>query len=479
MGTSKQIRLNALDMDCMGCTPGLWLHPRDQTGGYTSLEYWTNLAQVLERGLFDSIFIADILGVYDVYGGNADAAFRNAVEFPVCDPFLTVPAMAMVTKNLGFGITGTLSYEPPFSFARRCSTLDHLTNGRFAWNIVTGYLDNAARAFGKPKQLAHDERYAMGEEYMEVVYKLWESSWEEGAVLRDKQKRIYADPAKIHKIHHHGKYFDVEGFHLCEPSPQRTPVLYQAGASSKGREFAARHAECVFISGLTRPMVANIVKDLRRLAAKNGRDPQSLKIFTALCAITGKTDKAAKARLEEYKRYVSIEGTLALFGGYSGIDFSGIDLDTPLKYVESDAIQTFVEGFTKSDPDRVWTLREIGEFLGIGGFAPIEVGSPKTLANEMSRWMEETDIDGFNLLYAVSPGDFTDFVDLVVPELQRRGMYRTEYSPGTYREKIYGPGQRHLLADHPGARYRHPAPVAKRIPKKKTKPSTKSHEPIT
>ncbi len=165
-------------MNCVGGTPGLWLHPEDQTSRYNTLDYWTELAKLLERGLFDSFFIADIFGVYDVYGGNADAAFRNAVEFPVNDPFLLVPAMALVTKHLAFGITGTVTYEPPYSFARRLSTLDHLTNGRLAWNIVTGYLDSAAKAFGLDRQFPHDERYILAAEFMEVVYKLWEGSWE-------------------------------------------------------------------------------------------------------------------------------------------------------------------------------------------------------------------------------------------------------------------------------------------------------------
>ncbi|MDB6138447.1 MAG: class flavin-dependent oxidoreductase, partial [Verrucomicrobiaceae bacterium] len=182
-------------------------------------------------------------------------------------------------------------------------------------------------------------------------------------------------------------------------------------------------------------------------------------IYTALSVVLGKTDEAANARHEEYKSYVSIEGTLALFGGYSGIDFSTYDLDTPLKYVESNAIQTFVEGFTSADPDRVWTLREIAEFLGVGGFAPIAVGSPETIADELAGWMEDTGVDGFNLLYSVSPGDFIEFVDHVVPELQRRGIYKTEYSPGTLREKLYGEGRSRLAEDHPGALHRTAAPL--------------------
>ncbi len=439
----------------MGACPGLWLHPKDETGGYTTLPYWMNVARILERGLFDSLFIADIFGVYDVYQGSADSAIRLAVEFPVCDPFLLVPALATVTENLCFGITGVLSYEPPFSFARRVSTLDHLTGGRFAWNIVTGYLNSAAKAFGKPTQMAHDDRYKMADEFMEVVYKLWEGSWEDDAVVRDKEKGIFAHPEKIHKIKHAGKHFEVEAYHLCEPSPQRTPVLFQAGASTAGRSFAARHAECVFITGLTTKMTAGIVSDIRAKASSHGRDPAGVIIYTAMTVIVAPTDEEAQAKLEEYKRYVSIEGTLTLYGGYSGIDFSGYDLDTQVDYVESDAIQTFVECFSILDPDRTWTLRQIAEFLGIGGFAPIIVGSPQTIATELERWMTETDIDGFNLVYAVSPADLKDFVDTVVPELQGRGVYRTTYPPGTFREKLYGEGKRHLPEDHPAARYRH------------------------
>ena len=453
-GMKKQIRLNALDMNCMGCTPGIWTHPRDQTGGYNRLPYWTGLAQLLERGKFDSIFVADILGVYDVYGGNADAAFTHAVEFPVNDPFLLVPAMALVTEHLGFGITGTLSYEPPFTLARTLSTLDHLTNGRMAWNIVTGYLDSAARAFGRNKQLAHDERYELAEEYMEVMYKLWEGSWEEDAVLRDKANRIFARAEKIHQVKHSGRYFELEAYHLCEPSPQRTPILFQAGASTRGREFASKHAECVFISGFSFQAVANIVADIRRRAAANGRDPASLIIYTAMTVICAETDEKAQAKYDDYRQYVNLEGTLALFSGYSGFDLSRSDLDAPYQYVESDAIQTFVEGFTSANPNKVWTLREVGEFLGIGGFAAIEIGSAKRIAERMIEWMNQTGVDGFNLLYSVSPGDFEDFIELVVPELQRRGVYKTDYEEGTLREKLFGRGRRWLPDNHPGAAYR-------------------------
>lgn len=449
----KQIHLNALDMNCVGCCPGLWLHPEDQTTQYTTLEYWTELAQLLERGLFDSLFIADIYGIYDIYGGNADAAFRNAVEFPVNDPFLLVPAMAVVTKHLAFGITGTVTYEPPYSFARKLSTLDHLTNGRIAWNIVTGYLDSAARAFGLDKQLAHDERYALAEEFMEVVYKLWEGSWEDDAVLRDKVSRVFARPEKIHKVHHHGKYFKMEAHHICEPSPQRTPILFQAGTSSRGREFAAQHAECVFIGGRNPKLAAETVTDLRERARALGRDPSSLKIFMGQTVITAATDHEAQAKLEDYRRHVSAEGSLSLLSGYLGIDLGNTDLDAPLDSLKINAIRSMVDNFKKSDPNRNWTLRDMAERAGLGSKPPL-VGSPKTIADSMTGWMEESGIDGFNISYLVSPGDFTAFVNLVVPELQRRGVYKTRYEDGTLREKLYGPGKNRLPSDHPGARYR-------------------------
>jgi FMN-dependent oxidoreductase (nitrilotriacetate monooxygenase family) len=450
----KQIRLNAIDMMCMGCTPGIWTHPRDQSEGYTSLQYWTELARLLERGKFDAIFLADIFGVYDVYRGGPAAAFSNAVEFPVCDPMMVVPAMATVTEHLGFGVTGTVSYEPPYSFARRVSTLDHLTRGRFAWNIVTGYLASAARAFGLKDQLSHDERYDRADEYMEVMYKLWEQSWELDAVVRDKKTGVFAHPEKIHKISHKGRWFEMEGYHLCEPSPQRTPILFQAGASNRGRQFAAKHAECVFIGDITRPMTALTVADIRRRAAAEGREPASVLIFVALTVVTAPTDEEAWAKYEDYRRHVNIEGTLALISGYSGIDFSGYDLDVPLAFSESNAIQSFLEVFTIADPNRTWTLREVALYSGIGGAGPKEVGSPQTIADALERWMTETDIDGFNLVYSITPGDTQDFVDLVVPELQRRGIYKTEYSPGTLREKLFCSGSPHLRPDHPGALFR-------------------------
>lgn len=407
----------------------------------------------MERGLFDALFLADILGVYDVYGGNADAALRNAVEFPVNDPFLLAPAMAMVTRHLGFGITGTVCYEAPFSFARRLSTLDHLTNGRIGWNIVTGYLDSAAKAFGQARQLVHDERYDLAEEFMQVVYGLWEGSWEEDAVRRDKRSGIFACPERIHKVRHEGRYFRMEGYHLCEPSPQRTPFLFQAGASAKGRRFAARHAECVFLCPRTVRAAADAVRDVREQALAMGRDPASLLVQSAMTVITRPTDAEAQAAVADYQHYVRPEGALALLSGYLGIDFADHSLDAALDGRQITAIQSCVDGFAASDPYRRWTLRDAIEQFGVAAYKPMLVGSPKTVTDGLIGWMEQTDLDGFNIEYIVSPGDFRAFVDLAVPELQRRGVYKTCYQEGTLREKLNRRGSR-LPSTHPAAAYR-------------------------
>ena len=233
---TKQIRLNAFAMNCVAHqSPGLWTHPRDRTAEYNRLPYWIDLAKALERGRFDGLFLADVLGVYDVFGGSPDAALKYATQTPANEPLLLISAMAAVTKHLGFGVTSNLSFEPPYPFARRMSTLDHLTEGRIGWNVVTGYLDSAARGAGKDKQTAHDDRYDIADEYMEVVYKLWEGSWEDDAAIRDRARGIFTDPSKVHRVTHEGANYKLNAIHLAEPSPQRTPVLYQAGTSPRGR----------------------------------------------------------------------------------------------------------------------------------------------------------------------------------------------------------------------------------------------------
>lgn len=450
---STEILINAFHMNTVGHqAPGMWTHPRDRTRHYTDLEYWADLARTLERGLIDGLFLADVLGLYDVYAGSADAALRHAIQVPVNDPSLLIPAMALVTENLGFGVTCTLSFEPPYPFARRMSTLDHLTKGRIGWNIVTGYLDSAAKGMGAHGQVGHDKRYDMAEDYMAVVYKLWEGSWEDGAVRADKSARLFADPTKVHRVTHDGPFYKLDAIHLSEPSPQRTPVLYQAGASGRGRQFAGGHAECVFINGPTKASIAAYVKDLRAQARAAGRDPAELKILTLATPIVARTSAEARDKHAEYKRYVSHEGALALMSGWTGVDFSKFALDDVVSYVKTDANQSALEAFTTSEPGRKWTVRQIAEKVAIGGRSPVMVGSASEVADEMMSWVDETGIDGFNLAYVVSPESFADLSDLIVPELQSRGRFKTAYRPGTLREKLTGRAR--LPSSHPAAGYR-------------------------
>lgn len=448
----RQIHLNAFDMNTVGhIQQGMWTHPRDQAYRMNDLQYWINYAQRLEAGLFDGIFFADVAGVFDVFGGNADIAIRRAVEVPVNDPAFLIPAMAAVTKHLGFGITCNLTYEPPFLFARKMSTLDHLTGGRIGWNIVTGYLDSAARANGLSGQMAHDDRYDLADEYMEVVYKLWEGSWDDGAVRFDRKSGIYADPTKVRAIHHAGKQYNVNAVHLSEPSPQRTPVLYQAGSSPRGKLFAATHAECVFVNGQKKDGIREIVADINVQAQAMGRAPEDVKVFMGATVIVGRTDAEAREKFEDYQRYADNEGALALAAGSLGIDFAKYDLDEPIDTDKSQAITSNII-IAKRAAGPQLTRRKILEQFVLGGRQTPWVGSAETLANQLIEWSEETGVSGFNLARTVVPECFDDVIDLLVPALQERGVYKREYAPGTYRQKLFG--HAHLPASHPAARQR-------------------------
>ncbi len=452
---TKQIRLNAFAMNCVAHqSPGLWTHPRDRTKDYNRLPYWLDLAKTLERGRFDGLFLADVLGVYDVYAGNPDAALRNAAQTPANEPLMLIPAMAAVTENLGFGVTSNLSFEPPYPFARRMSTLDHLTDGRVGWNVVTGYLDSAARGAGKDKQTAHDDRYDIADEYMELVYKLWEGSWEDDAAIRDVARGIFTDPAKVHPVHHEGNNYRLNAIHLSEPSPQRTPVLYQAGTSPRGRQFAAEHAECVFMSGPSAKVIAPRVAAIRELAAEKGRNPAEILMFSMMCLIVGRTEAEAKAKYADYRSHISHEGALALMSGWTGVDFSSYSLDQEVRHVQNDAGRSAMDNVTRADPDRVWTVREVAEHVGIGGAGPVVVGTPEQVADKIEQWFEDTDVDGLNVAFATSPGDFEDIADMLVPELTRRGRYKQDYAKGTLREKLFGAGRARVNDMHPASRYR-------------------------
>ncbi|MGV1759699.1 LLM class flavin-dependent oxidoreductase [Rhizobium sp. A22-96] len=451
MTKKKKILLNAFNMNCVGhINHGLWAHPRDQSDRYKTLNYWTSLAATLERGLFDGIFLADILGVYDVYQNSVDLTLRESIQLPVNDPLMLVSAMAAVTEHLGFGVTVNASADAPYIFARRMSTLDHLTNGRIGWNIVTGYLDSAARGLGLDTQLEHDSRYDRADDYMSVLYKLWEGSWEDDAVLLDKEKRIYADPNKVHAIDHQGQFYRSQGYHLAEPSVQRTPVLYQAGTSGRGRQFAGRHAECIFIGATDKNAARATSRTLREAVVAAGRKPDDIKIFLGMTVIADRSTVAAKEKHAEYLRYANPEAGLAHFSASTGIDFSRYDLDETITYGTSNASQSA----TQIAQQRGWTKRQLLQELAMGGRYPVVVGDATTVADELASWVDEGEIDGFNLTRTVMPESFEDFIDIVVPALQDRGIYKTAYAEGALRRKLFNEGDR-LPDRHAGASYRH------------------------
>ncbi|WP_087088998.1 LLM class flavin-dependent oxidoreductase [Acinetobacter pittii] len=451
---TKKISFNAFEMNCIAHqSPGLWRHPQDRSVEYKDLEYWTDLAQILERGFFDGIFIADVLGIYDVYHQSAEHALTGAVQVPVNDPLQIVPAMAAVTKHLGFGVTTSISFEHPYPFARRISTLDHLTKGRVGWNIVTSYLESGSKNLGLKTQVNHDNRYDIADEYLEVLYKLWEGSWEEGSVLRDRESGIFADHKKVHPIQHEGKYFTVPGIHICEPSPQRTPVLYQAGASSRGQKFASQNAECVFIAAPSKIATKKVVQGIRQKLAQEGRDQYSVKIYALLSIVTDETDAKAQAKFKEYQSYGSYDGALTLLSGWSGVDFSQYQPTDKVEYIQTNAIQSLLDSYVNADPERVWTIEEIANWNSLGGNGPVLVGSAETVSDALQQWVEDTDIDGFNLAYILAHQTFADVVEFIVPELQKRGVYQTSYAQGTLREKLFGAGP-YLPENHRGAKYR-------------------------
>ncbi|MFH5799127.1 LLM class flavin-dependent oxidoreductase [Haladaptatus sp. CMAA 1911] len=449
--SDETIHFNLFTMNSVEhVTAGNWRTPGDQSHRYTDMAYWQEVARLAEKGGFDAVFFADVRGIYDVYGGDRTAAIEKAIQTPANDPELVIPAMASVTDDLGFAVTRSTTYVHPYQLARELSTLDHLTDGRIAFNVVTSYLESAAENLGLEGRMEHDARYDRAEEFMRVCYRLWEDSWEDDAVVRDVEAGRYTDPEKVHAIDYEGEHFSVPGPHSCEPSPQRTPVLYQAGSSERGRNFAATNAEALFVSQPTEAAVKRYVEDVRARADEAGRNGDDLAFFAGIAPIVGETEDVARAKYDQYRENVDTEATLALLGGFMDLDFSELAPDQPVEHIETEAIQGAVDALTKHAPERDWTVRDVAEFCGLGSTSPVVVGSPETVADELERWHAETGITGFNLKEIVRPGTLRDFVELIVPELRERGLVREAYEGETLRENVFG--RRHLADDHPARR---------------------------
>jgi long-chain alkane monooxygenase len=448
----SRLRFNAFSMNCVShIHHGQWVRPDTRQLEYTELATWVELAQLLERGKFDALFLADVVGTYHSYRGDRGVAVEEGLQIPVNDPSLLIPAMASATENLGFAFTQSVLQEQPFNFARRLSTLDHLTKGRVGWNIVTSYLEDAGRNLGFGGLPEHDLRYERADEYLEVLYKLFEGSWEDDAVIRDLERGVYADPAKIHDIDHVGRFYpDVPGPHLAEPSPQRTPVLFQAGSSTRGRQFAARHAEAVFIASRNPRGAKAQIDDVNAQAAAFGREPGDILFFQGLSVIVGGTEAEALEKQRTIEEFASDEGYAAHMAGNLGIDLAEIDLDAPVKDLETANVQGVMRGLIESAPDKDWRFGDLIRWISDLRV----VGTPEQIADELGEWAD-AGVTGINLMYHVTPGSFADFIDGVTPVLQERGLQQSEYAPGTFREKLADGGSGAGLNDrHPGSEVR-------------------------
>lgn len=428
---------------------GTWRRPTARQADFNSLDHWVDLAKTLERGKFDAIFFADVVGLYGPYRGDERKYFEAGLQVPSNDPSVLASAIAYATENLGIAFTASILQEHPFNFARRISTLDHATRGRIAWNIVTNYLPNASRNFGLDGLTAHDERYAWADEYVDVTYKLWEGSWEEDALLQDPVTGIHADYDKVHRIDHEGPRYKVEGPHLVSPSPQRTPLLFQAGASEAGRTFAAKNAEAVFVQAPNPAAASRDTADIRARAIEHGRRADDLKFFQGLLVVPASTEDEARRRAAELDEWIDYDAQLSHMSGAVGIDFGHEDLDTPVGEIRTEGVQSIVGWIKDLVPDRPATLRDVAHYTATNSRI---VGTPEQIADALEVW-QAAGIDGINLVNAEIPGSYEEFVDQVIPVLQSRGLAQTEYAEGTLRHKLFGRGDR-LPDRHQASRYR-------------------------
>lgn len=442
---------------------GMWHHPQAEVEQYRDLAFWTEHARLLESAGFDVVFFADVAGVYDVFDGSGRTAIRTGMQYPMLDPLLAVSAMAAATATLGFGVTASVSYEQPYLLARRFSTLDHLSNGRIAWNIVTGYQASAMRNLGATDQLPHDTRYDRADEFMDVVYKLWEGTFESDALLADPASGVYLDPDKVHGADHAGEHFTVPGPCLTLPGPQRVPFLFQAGSSPRGLAFGARHAEAMFFSGTSTGSVRKLTDHARDLLEANGRQRDAAQMVMSMTVIAAATDDQAQARYREYLDHVDEDAALALFAGWTGLDLARFSPDTTLEQVlqaltddgEIQGNRSALQSFTTLDPGRTWTVGELASHMAIGARGPVLVGSGETVADELQRWMQEAGVDGFNVDYGLRAVDMAAFAEHVSPVLRRRGLLPGRHG-STLRARVSGDGSGsdHPADTHPAAAHR-------------------------
>ena len=431
MSAQRQLHFNAF-LRPVTIHTGAWRYPGAFPDANFNFAHIRRFAETLERGRFDAFFMADHLAVLNM---PTEALKRSATPTSF-EPMTLLPALAMVTEHLGLIATGSTTYEEPFHVARRFASLDHISGGRAGWNVVTTSNPDASRNFGKDEHLEHDERYRRAREFFDVVTGLWDS-FADDAFIRDVTSGIYFDPVRMHVLDHKGEFFSVRGpLNVARPV-QGWPVIVQAGASETGRQFAAEIAEVVF-SGISNLEDARrYYADVKGRAEALGRSRDHLKILPGAFVIVGDTLREAREKKAHLDGLVHADSSVATLSVLLGTDVSGMDLDGPLPEIpESNASRSARQklvGMAKRDN---LTVRQLAQIVG-GSFGTLEmVGTPAMVADQMEEWFRSDGSDGFNVMFPYVPEGLDDFVDRVVPELQRRGLFRREYEGRTLRENL-------------------------------------------
>lgn len=429
---SQQIHLAAfMNAGPMGTTG--WRH-KDADPGFLGANYYRRVAKVLEAAKFDLAFIPDALSMPRSLGGS----FRPAIEYgsgtPRLDPMTILGVMAGVTEHLGLAATLSTGYHEPYNLARTLCTFDHVTEGRAGWNIVTSFQDAEAQNFGEPKLPPRDARYARAEEVLEATTQLWDS-WDDNALIQDKDSGIFGHPDKVRSVDYKGQYVSTQGPLSVPRPPQGYPLLIQAGASPRGRDFAARWADVIFSSNESLESAVAFRQDMRARAARFGRDPDQLKLLCAATVVIGETDAEAMAKHEAFADLVHPLAGLSRLAYHVNVDLTKYDLDGPLPDIEEVGVQGHYEEVVEYARRTNKTVREIGRWYGARAEGNM-IGAPGTIVDEMERWMAAGAADGFMVQATHLPAAFEDFAAHVVPELQRRGLFRTEYEGRTTRENL-------------------------------------------
>lgn len=412
-----------------------WRHPASDTR-FTTPDYYHRIGRILERGKFDFVFFADLLAAPVRYGDDISEPLRRGTQATATlDPSIVAASIGAVTSKLGVAITKCATYFHPYELARIFASLDHITAGRVAWNIVTSLTQSEAQNFGHDDHLGHDDRYLRADEFVRTALELW-SSWDPDALVLDKASGVFADPDRVRRIDHAGEYFRTRGPLNVPRSPQGRPVLIQAGSSPTGRDFAARWAEAIFEIDPTPEGRRAYYDDIKSRASDLGRDPDQVLIFPAFLPFIGETESIAREKQAFHNELADPVSGLITLSVHTDHDFSRYDLDAPVEDITVTGTQGLFDTARRvADRDNL-TLRDIGNWYAQGVLLPQFVGTAEQVADQIEESFRAGEADGFMVSAAQTPGTFNDFVDAVVPELQRRGLFRTEYTGTTLRDHL-------------------------------------------